>query len=79
MTMTAAIHPLAIVRLTGALVFALFLSIALAQERAEPLPDERLNGLDCKPTMLDLLVKNGVGHLPFAPLQFRKLDPSALG
>ena len=32
-------------RLIGALVFALFLSAALAQQSTEPTPDERLNGL----------------------------------
>ena len=45
MTMAIAIHPLAIMRLIGALVFALFLSVALAQQSGEPTPDERLNGL----------------------------------
>jgi small-conductance mechanosensitive channel len=45
MNMAAAIHPLAIVRLIGAIVFALFLSAALAQQDAEPTPDEQLNGL----------------------------------
>jgi potassium efflux system protein len=45
MTMASAIHLPAIMRLIGALVFALFLSAALAQQSAEPSPDERLNGL----------------------------------
>ena len=45
MIMAVAIHPLAIMRLIGALVFALFLSAALAQQSAEPSPGERLDGL----------------------------------
>jgi small-conductance mechanosensitive channel len=43
--MATAIHPFAILRLIGALGFALFLSAALAQQSAEPSPEERLNGL----------------------------------
>jgi small-conductance mechanosensitive channel len=45
MIMASAIHFPAILRLTGALVVTLFLSVALAQQNAEPTPDERLNGL----------------------------------
>ena len=45
MTMADVIHSLAIKSLVGALVFALFLPAAVAQQSAEPLPDERLNGL----------------------------------
>jgi len=44
-TMASAIHLPAIMRLIGALLFALFLSAAVAQQSAEPSADERLNGL----------------------------------
>ena len=45
MTMAYAIHLPAIMRLIGAFVFALFLSAALAQQSAEPSPEDQLNGL----------------------------------
>ena len=45
MIMAITIYPLAILRLIGALVFALFLTVALAQQSTERSPDEQLNGL----------------------------------
>ncbi len=78
MTMAAAIHPLAITRLIGALVFALLLSAALAQESAKPSPEDQLNGLT---VILDrisaALSRQGLSDDELKSLRTEAIDASA--
>jgi small-conductance mechanosensitive channel len=78
MTMVSAIHFPAILRLAGAFAFALFLSAALAQQSAEPTPDERLNGLTIILNRIDAaLSRQGLSDDELKSLRTEAIDAGA--